>query len=332
MSELNATTPGRRLRTAREAKGLSTQTAADALHLDAWVIEALERGDYARLGPAVYARGHLKHYAAMLELPVPEVLEAYEPQATSAPAAPDRKAALDVRGGFRPHRAAPWMRLAAGLALFVVVAGGLALWQPWHGVDYFWRAERELKPASVAPNQASGTAAMTVPPATTKPAAITEPAGEAVRTELAGAPAAIDSKAAIGPKRERLSDGVTRAVPKSPAPSLPAGLAAAQPVAGTGTARLRLRFSADSWVDVRDAAGRRLFAGKGRANSVKSIAGEAPMKVYLGFASGVQLEVNNHAVAIGPQFMAGDVARFEAGADGVLRRDARTASGTHPRG
>jgi len=53
------------------------------------------------------------------------------------------------------------------------------------------------------------------------------------------------------------------------------------------------------------------------------------MRVYLGFASGVQLEINNRAVAIGPQFMAGDAARFEAGADGVLRRDSRnsTASG-----
>ena len=51
--------------------------------------------------------------------------------------------------------------------------------------------------------------------------------------------------------------------------------------------------------------------------------GIAPMRVYLGFASGVQLEINNRTVAIGPQFMAGDVARFEAGADGVLRRDSR---------
>ena len=74
-------------------------------------------------------------------------------------------------------------------------------------------------------------------------------------------------------------------------------------------------------MDVHDAAGRRVFAGNGRANSVKTIAGVAPMRVYLGFASGVQLEINNRAVAIGPQFMAGDVARFEAGADGVLRRD-----------
>jgi hypothetical protein len=50
--------------------------------------------------------------------------------------------------------------------------------------------------------------------------------------------------------------------------------------------------------------------------------------VYLGFASGVQLEVNNRAVAIGRQFLAGDVARFEAGADGVLRRDSHSAAPT----
>jgi hypothetical protein len=87
-----------------------------------------------------------------------------------------------------------------------------------------------------------------------------------------------------------------------------------------------LSFSADSWVDVHDAAGRRAFAGKGRANSVRVIAGMAPMRVYLGFASGVQLEINNRAVAIGPQFVAGDVARFEAGADGVLRRDSRSTA------
>jgi len=93
---------------------------------------------------------------------------------------------------------------------------------------------------------------------------------------------------------------------------------------GVGRARLRLSFSADSWVDVHDSAGRRVFAGSGRANSVKTLGGNAPLRVYLGFASGVQLELNGRAVAIGPQFVSGDVARFEAGADGVLRRDAHS--------
>jgi hypothetical protein len=111
-----------------------------------------------------------------------------------------------------------------------------------------------------------------------------------------------------------------------PATAAQAASPEADAAAGAGRARLRLSFSADSWVDVHDAAGRRAFAGNGRANSVKTIAGIAPMRVYLGFASGVQLEINNRAVAIGPQFLAGDVAHFEAGADGVLRRDSHSVS------
>jgi hypothetical protein len=102
------------------------------------------------------------------------------------------------------------------------------------------------------------------------------------------------------------------------------------PTAAFGRARLRMAFSADSWVDVRDAAGRRLYTGRGRANTVRSVGGSAPLRVYIGFASGVQLQVNEHAVAIGPQFLNGDIARFQAGADGVLRRD--PASGTLPGG
>jgi hypothetical protein len=85
---------------------------------------------------------------------------------------------------------------------------------------------------------------------------------------------------------------------------------------------LRLSFSSDAWVDVRDALGNRAYAGNGSANTVKTIAGNAPLHVYLRSANGVQLEINGRAVAIGPQFFSGDVARFEAGADGVLRRDA----------
>jgi cytoskeleton protein RodZ len=112
----------------------------------------------------------------------------------------------------------------------------------------------------------------------------------------------------------------------APPASAAQAVSPAPDAAGAGRARLRLSFSADSWVDVHDAAGRRAFSGNGRANSVKTIAGIAPMRVYLGFASGVQLEINNRAVAIGPQFLAGDVAHFEAGADGVLRRDSHSVA------
>jgi cytoskeleton protein RodZ len=134
------------------------------------------------------------------------------------------------------------------------------------------------------------------------------------------------------------TDTVVGLPPRAMAPGAGAMVAAAgdgEALQGVGKARLRLSFSADSWVDVHDAAGHRLYAGSGRANSVKTIAGDAPLKVYLGFASGVQVEVNSRVVAIGPQFVSGDVARFDAGADGVLRRDSHAAaptSGPRPRG
>jgi cytoskeleton protein RodZ len=61
--------PGAKLKAERERRGLSAQKAADEMHLDRWVIDALEADDYKRIGPTVYAKGHLKKYAALLGLP-----------------------------------------------------------------------------------------------------------------------------------------------------------------------------------------------------------------------------------------------------------------------
>jgi hypothetical protein len=164
---------------------------------------------------------------------------------------------------------------------------GVVLWKPWHQ-----RAKATVSPAPVA--------------------AVTqaEPRDNALNS-------AVVSSADASPVSARDDDGAS-------APSAPPAAQEPATLAGAGRARLRLSFSADSWVDVHDASGKRTYSGNGLANSVKMIAGTAPMRVYLGFGSGVQLEINDRVVAIGPQFFTGDVARFEAGADGVLRRDSRS--------
>jgi cytoskeleton protein RodZ len=272
---------GSRLKAERERRGMSSQKAADELHLDGWIIDALEAEDYLRIGPSVYVKGHLKRYAALLGLPVAEIMDGYESRArTQAPIAQPSNVRLSA--GAQPAGIFPWPLIASAAVLALLVLG-VFWWKPWH--------QRE-----------SG-----------RPAALSSAPAEAPSS---GAPSAAPS-------------GVSPALVTSAAATPPAARAASpeQPdaTAGAGRARLRLSFSADSWVNVRDAEGRRVFAGQGRANSVKTVAGVAPMRVYLGFASGVQLEINNRAVAIGPQFLAGDVARFEAGADGVLRRDSHNA-------
>jgi cytoskeleton protein RodZ len=66
------------LRAERERRGYSVQYAAEDLHLDVWVIEALEANRFEALGAPVYAKGHLRKYATLLGLSAAAVLERYD--------------------------------------------------------------------------------------------------------------------------------------------------------------------------------------------------------------------------------------------------------------
>jgi cytoskeleton protein RodZ len=326
-------TLGERLRAAREAKALTAQKIADQLHLDAWVIEALESGDYARIGPAVYGKGHLKRYAGALGLPVADIVGAYNERASeqpelATPTAVQRMPSLEPVGGRLPRAT------LAGFAALALVVTGVYLWRPWQP-----RAATPPVGAAAKPVSEGEPAKGPVGDADWDD----DGAAGASGAGLAGAGAGGVGAGAVGAGAVGASGAAANGAPAVAgigiaAPGPGAGAAAApagegDSTAGAGRVRLRLSFSADSWVDVRDATGLRLYAGQGRANSVRTIAGAAPMRVYLGFASGVQLKINNRVVAIGPQFVAGDVARFEAGADGVLRRDLHAAAADpHPRG
>ena len=292
---MNATAvpPGARLKAERERRGLSAQKAADEMHLDRWVIDALEADDYKRIGPTVYAKGHLKKYAALLGLPAAEIMAGYE----SRPPGPVETTSAGPSMLLSTREEGPafgnWSPTQiVGCLIAALLLAGVLWWRPWH--------QRSKAPVSAPPVAAASVAAAPDGPA--------EPDG------VAAAVASANSREPAAPLATPAIDNGT---------ALPAADAVAVPPPGAGRARLRLSFSADSRVDVYDANGKRTFSGNGLANSVKTIAGAAPLRVYLGAGSGVQLEINDRAVAIGPQFFTGDVARFEAGADGVLRRDSR---------
>jgi cytoskeleton protein RodZ len=355
MSEV-AQALGQRLKAERERRGVSAQKMADDMHLDAWVIEALEAGDYQRIGPPVYARGHLKHYAASLGLSAAEISAGYDAKPTP-PAV-----AVSQLPGLRMHAVTPatsnlqWSRLA-GFAALALLAGGVFWWRPWHQRSGPAPAAATVARSSESAPSSSEAAKSAADAAQSAADAAQSPADAAVASSPA--PAVADTAAAssapnAGDNAEAAAANAARSTSPSPRPSAApravAGAPAIAPAAeapaaipavlsksatapsegdltpGVGRALLRLSFSADSWVDVHDYSGQRVFAGRGRANSVKTITGIAPFRVYLGFASGVQLQVNDRAVAIGPQFVSGDVARFEAGADGVLRRDSHPSS------
>ena len=322
MSE-NPQALGQRLKAERERRGMSTQKIANGMHLDEWVIDALEAGEYERIGPAVYARGHLKKYASLLGL---------SPAPAPAPAGGEAKPS-DSRpsGSLYPppivrldtpkESQAPWPAIGA-VAAFAALAGG-AFW--WHQAH-----ERAAVPGLVRPASPPIAEITPAPPPPAAAAGARRPQEGAPSSGTPLAEAESTSSAAPAVAAPSPAAGPPAAVSPAAMPPKSAGTGGADLTPGVGRAHLRLSFSADSWVEIEDYSGRRIYTGNGRANSVKTVSGVAPFRVFLRSASGVQLELNDRAVAIGRQFISGNEARFEAGADGVLRRDTHLAA--PPRG
>ena len=57
-------------------------------------------------------------------------------------------------------------------------------------------------------------------------------------------------------------------------------------------ANISLHFTADSWVDIRDATGKPLIRSLGVAGVTKEVVGVAPFQVLLGYGPGVQITYN----------------------------------------
>ena len=82
--------PGLLLRSAREARGLSIEEVADRLRLNVALVLAMEEDRLGLLGAPVFARGHLRNYAALVGASEREVMDAFEagevPEPTFLPA------------------------------------------------------------------------------------------------------------------------------------------------------------------------------------------------------------------------------------------------------
>lgn len=69
-------------------------------------------------------------------------------------------------------------------------------------------------------------------------------------------------------------------------------------------------FSADSWIDVRDASGTRLVYELGRRGTTRTLRAEAPLNVFLGYADGVEVRIEGRPWPVPARFRRGNTARF----------------------
>ncbi len=82
--------------------------------------------------------------------------------------------------------------------------------------------------------------------------------------------------------------------------------------AGNNPPTLQLDLNADSWIEIYDAEGERVYMGLGRADESLTFNGELPLEIVLGYAPGVEVTFRGRNIDTGRHSRAG-VARFTVG-------------------
>jgi cytoskeleton protein RodZ len=117
--------PGQRLRSGREAAGLTQAEVATRMHLSVSYIRALEADDYDRLPKAAFVRGYIKNYAKLVNLPGDELANLYQQMAEEA-----RPQPMLPPPAKEPDRRLWWIGGTIGFVLIVWLLWPVSIEQP----------------------------------------------------------------------------------------------------------------------------------------------------------------------------------------------------------
>lgn len=279
---------GQRFRSARVALSLSRDDLAQRLRLRPDIIDALEKGDYASLGAPVFIRGYLRSYAAAVQVDTEELQAVHAGLGDAPKIGPSPIAA----------RRNPWIERYS-LAGTYLVGTVLVMWILWSAVQ-------------------TGLVAQLAEPTLPLP----EP--EVALMPLPILPATPDVATADGFERNaaqavQAADGES-ATPAEPTRQGPV-MASMVPSLDRGEARFAVRVADDTWLEIRDASGKRIQYDIQRAGE-QEYRGKPPFELRIGNAAQAELLVDGHRLDLAP-FSRREIARLRLIAEsGTLRAEA----------
>lgn len=124
---------GTRLKEAREARGVTLRQIASATKISMRALEALERGDYARLPGGIFSRAFVRAYALQVGLDPEQTVNefltehAQQEQASADTDAPEISA--DDRAFLERQRKAAFALRTAIIVIVLAIIGGIVWWQ-----------------------------------------------------------------------------------------------------------------------------------------------------------------------------------------------------------
>lgn len=293
------TNVGETLREARVAKDLTVDQIATELRIEARQLSALEDNRFEQIGPAVFIKGYIRQYGQRLGLDPHMLMDLYGRQTNIEDIQVKPSKPIKLRD---ERQITVWV--VAVLVLLLITVGLTVWWLNGGGFDF-----------KSVPRAAQSPAARVE--STPAPAAEPAPAGPAP-AEIATASAQPTSDTPTAPVEIERARPPVAAPPPAAAASIPPAFSAA---AGGGLSRgatpisLDLTFDSESWAEITDARGQRLFFELGTTGRHAVLRGEPPISVTFGNGDAVRLIVDGERYVIPTQGRQGKLVRFSIASD-----------------
>ena len=313
--------PGETLRAARESKDWSISSVAKQLNLSERSLIQIEAGDFSQLPGHTFARGYVRAYAKLLGLDQALLVQQFDQHTGTDASGSSVNSLGHIDQPVRLSRS--MVRFFTFLLTLVIGAGAFFWWQDRSARNESGPSVTALERIEV--EAADGTTEIHLLDRAEDPAelAIDEPtdsvpptvsdqgqSSETVTLSSDEQPAAEMPIEAPAEQGEPVSSAEVSAAPAPPDVAVAPGAEAEPIVPGEG--RLTLEYTADCWTRVTDANGKVLYSGLEKAGSSRTLVGQTPLDLHLGFASGVQVSFNGEAVNLSGKTR-GETARLKLG-------------------
>ena len=300
--------PGQLLRNAREQLGWTREQVASRIHLRLTLIAAIESDTYDKHTSHTFIRGYLRTYAKLVGIPEETILAAYDKLGLTPP---DN---IDMQSFSRRSRQQAndsRLKVVTWLVILVLIALSVAWW--WQST-----ARRSAGDEALAATEMSATSSTPAEPAITPPDAINTDQVEGATVAPAAtdvtAPAVVSeasatlapASAAVAPTDVSADVGAVTDVAVSGANGTESNEAVVDPATAP---QLKMSFTADCWLDVKDANGKTLFSGLKKANDELVLEGAEPLKFIIGAPMAVKLDYKGQSFDMS-RYNNGRTARF----------------------
>ena len=274
--------PGQLLRNAREQLGWTREQVASRIHLRLTLIAAIEADTYDKHTSHTFIRGYLRAYAKLVGIPEETILAAYDKLGLTPP---DN---IDMQSFSRRSRQQAndsRLKVVTWLVILVLIALSIAWW--WQSTARRSAGDEALAASEMGTEQTMSVASVT--PAVDVADPVLPVASDAVATEVVVSDAAATVPAVVAATSAALSTEASAAE----AILAPAETIATEP----GKApQLKMSFTADCWLDVKDAKGKTLFSGLKKANDELVLEGPEPLKFIIGAPMAVNIEYQGKSI------------------------------------